>query len=783
MANVGSRVRVLCRDSWLLQFLSLTFSEVLQLDSYESYYMLRFPSNHEYRHNLEKMLLATSREGRQRLATYLRRYLSPLVVEELLTQGRLHLLTEEREVKRATVIIADVRGFTPQTLESERLGHGAKSVVELLEPFFNDATQIVFEYSGVMGEFSGDKFMAIFGIPFPRPDDADRAVLAAIDIYTNLTRLNNSLWDSRHLMGFDVGIGLHTGGPIWVGDIGSDLRRELSMIGTTINAASRVEELTKSEEFAQLTSNFNIILTQSCIDSLSPNILDSLELKIFKERPLRGLGKQTFGMSKIINLKQDLPVLWKKIDRATLRNVNNIAQFIESIRERENRNRLSQTMRGIGRAITSYLELEKILDAVLEEVQYFLNATSASILLIEESTNKLIFKAVLPEERKIELQKLDLRVGDSSRVGQIAQTGESLLLYDAEIEQVPNLNSNQETLHSQQAFNLTHFRTHSMLCAPIATSSQILGVIQVVDEQPNKFNQDDLYNLELIASFATSAICNAQQHEKASESETLAVMSVVTSDIAHDIKNDVGAILSTANTILESLNEPDQNLNKEELRADIEQILSEAQRTLDLMEEIRYPLSELKNEQVELRDIIKEAKDSVFAKFKANIVVEGNYVHESVKITTDRKRLYYVFCKVIENAVRAMIRSNLNHKVKSSPQDLSGQSDLKNELEQKIKTLNITIEHTKPSWVRVKIADTGCGISPEHWDALFGPLRQKKKEQILKPQGWGYGLWSSRLFLSSVGGNISLDKSYTQGTCILIELPLVNQYSQASKLI
>ena len=316
MANVGSRVRVLCRDSWLLQFLSLTFSEVLQLDSYESYYMLRFPSNHEYRHNLEKMLLATSREGRQRLATYLRRYLSPLVVEELLTQGRLHLLTEEREVKRATVIIADVRGFTPQTLESERLGHGAKSVVELLEPFFNDATQIVFEYSGVMGEFSGDKFMAIFGIPFPRPDDADRAVLAAIDIYTNLTRLNNSLWDSRHLMGFDVGIGLHTGGPIWVGDIGSDLRRELSMIGTTINAASRVEELTKSEECAQLTSNFNIILTQSCIDSLSPNILDSLELKIFKERPLRGLGKQTFGMSKIINLKQDLPVLWKKIDRA-----------------------------------------------------------------------------------------------------------------------------------------------------------------------------------------------------------------------------------------------------------------------------------------------------------------------------------------------------------------------------------------------------------------------------------------------------------------------------------
>jgi class 3 adenylate cyclase len=71
-------------------------------------------SDQERLQRLDRIIWAASRERRQRLATYVRRYMSPLLIEELFAQGQLGVLMEEREISRATVIIADVRGFTPR---------------------------------------------------------------------------------------------------------------------------------------------------------------------------------------------------------------------------------------------------------------------------------------------------------------------------------------------------------------------------------------------------------------------------------------------------------------------------------------------------------------------------------------------------------------------------------------------------------------------------------------------------------------------------------------------
>ena len=101
------------------------------------------------------------------------------------------------------------------------------------------------------------------------------------------------------------------------------------MIGTVINAASRVEELTKTEEFYNLPGP-NIILTEGCFDSLKPSVRSTLELKPVPPRQLRGLGETKFRLFKLISLDQrSAPVLRERIDTSTLAIVDAIAQKIQ----------------------------------------------------------------------------------------------------------------------------------------------------------------------------------------------------------------------------------------------------------------------------------------------------------------------------------------------------------------------------------------------------------------------------------------------------------------------
>jgi signal transduction histidine kinase len=664
--------------------------------------------------------------------------MSPLVIADLFEQGKLGLLMEERETPRATVIIADVRGFTPHTLDYERGGRSLRRVAELLERFFDDALETVFEYNGVMGEFSGDKFMAIFGVPIPRPEDADRAVMAALDIYDNASRLNRHLRMTRqHHLAFDIGIGISTGGPVWVGDIGSDWRRELTMIGTAINVASRVEELTKAEEFSSVPG-YNIILRETTVDSLSPEVSSHLELQEFSPRQLRGLGETEYRVFKLINYDQrGMPSLRERIDTATQAVVDAIAQIIESVQEREESLRLGLTMQDIGQAISSSLQLDDILESVMDGVQVFLYATTASLLLIEEGSNRLRFKAARPRENMPILQSFedDLELG-TGIVGHVAATGESLCLFDAQRD--PRFYSKPDTR--------TGFQTRSVLCTPIRLEGEIIGVIQVIDSQEGKFSRDDLRVLEAIAAFTVSAIRNARQHMEVAEAEMLASMSIVTSDIAHALKNDVGLIQWVSQSLLEKLAEPKAELDKAFLRRRLQRISRRAKQLLDTMDEIRYPFSELKLEETDLRALLESTLESLLATTdqSESIDIQRNY-RELPVIVTDKARLSGVFFKVIENAIKAMKDSS--HRV-----------------------LTLELWRPEPSRVRIGIADTGPGISPEKKSHLFRPVQRQTDES--GGGGWGYGLWSSRLFLRSLGGTIFLDEVHSNGTRMVIDLPL-----------
>jgi adenylate cyclase len=157
------------------------------------------------------------------------------VVEQLL-QGKIELGGEERLV---TVIFTDIRNFTTicETLAPQQS-------LALLNEFLTAISEVVEGRGGVVDKYLGDGVMALFGAPVTRPDDAQRALEAALEIRARIeVGLRPSL-AARGLPNPEVGIGLNTSHVI-AGNIGSPTRLNYTVLGDGVNLASRFEGLTK----------------------------------------------------------------------------------------------------------------------------------------------------------------------------------------------------------------------------------------------------------------------------------------------------------------------------------------------------------------------------------------------------------------------------------------------------------------------------------------------------------------------------------------------------------
>jgi adenylate cyclase len=137
------------------------------------------------------------------------------------------------EKRLVTVLFTDIRGFT--TLSE---GMRPDDMAALLTDYRTEMVDIVFRHGGTLDKFIGDAVMAQWGAPIELPDDPERAVRAAIDMVAALDRLNERFRsDGRPEL--HVGIGLNYG-EAFAGYIGSESRLEFTVIGDTVNTASRL---------------------------------------------------------------------------------------------------------------------------------------------------------------------------------------------------------------------------------------------------------------------------------------------------------------------------------------------------------------------------------------------------------------------------------------------------------------------------------------------------------------------------------------------------------------
>jgi adenylate cyclase len=179
------------------------------------------------------------------------KYVSQEVRDEIL-KGKIPL---DGEMRRVTLLFSDLRDFTPLVENTH-----PKDVVAIMNQYFSEMTEAIKETRGLVLQYVGDEIEAVFGAPIAYDDHPDMAVQAALEMRMRLIVLNEKL-ERAGLPALHHGIGIHTGA-VLAGNIGSKDRVSYTLIGDTVNLASRISGLTK--EFA-----WDVILSQTTRDLLT----------------------------------------------------------------------------------------------------------------------------------------------------------------------------------------------------------------------------------------------------------------------------------------------------------------------------------------------------------------------------------------------------------------------------------------------------------------------------------------------------------------------------------
>jgi len=185
--------------------------------------------------NLLAGYLAETR-ARDRLKSMFGQYVPPELVERMNQSPESY--SNDGETRELTVLFADVRNFT--TISESLTAAGLK---DLLNRFFTPMTEIIFRHRGTIDKYVGDMVMAFWGAPVEDPRHAVHAVEAAFEMLAAVERLKPE-FRALGLPEINIGIGLNTG-LMNVGDMGSAFRRAYTVLGDSVNLASRLEGLTK----------------------------------------------------------------------------------------------------------------------------------------------------------------------------------------------------------------------------------------------------------------------------------------------------------------------------------------------------------------------------------------------------------------------------------------------------------------------------------------------------------------------------------------------------------
>jgi len=184
-------------------------------------------------------LTFTEAVEKRRVSHLFTQYVSKDVLDEVLHNYTEYLKSSAGQKVEITVLFSDIRGFTTMSETAP-----PEKIVEMLNIHFSVMADIILRHNGTIDKYIGDAIMAFWGAPVRMEEHAEQAVLAAIDMLEGLKEVNKTLKERGFDMELNIGIGINTG-VATIGNIGSEQKKNYTVVGDTVNLASRLESITK----------------------------------------------------------------------------------------------------------------------------------------------------------------------------------------------------------------------------------------------------------------------------------------------------------------------------------------------------------------------------------------------------------------------------------------------------------------------------------------------------------------------------------------------------------
>ncbi len=221
---------------------------------------------------IERAQLSEKIEEERKIRERMARYHSPAVVDEII-KGSISADEEQIRTADVSILFADISGFTSVS-ETKR----PEEVAEFLSHFFSCAVESIFAFGGTLDKFIGDAVMAFFGAPVPQDDHADRAVLAGL-MMQRLVADWNAEREKVGLPEVKIRVGINSG-PAVVGNVGTEKRVDYTVLGSSVNIASRLE--------SGVAKPGQVVVSQNTLD----RVMGSFKTESLGEFALKGLQQK-----------------------------------------------------------------------------------------------------------------------------------------------------------------------------------------------------------------------------------------------------------------------------------------------------------------------------------------------------------------------------------------------------------------------------------------------------------------------------------------------------------
>ncbi len=411
------------------------------------------------------------------------------------------------------------------------------------------------------------------------------------------------------------------------------------------------------------------------------------------------------------------------------------------------RNRELALLNRAALAFGSTLDLDQVLATVLEEVNHLLGVLASSVWLIDPETSQLICRqATGPQSEIVRGWRLESGQG---LVGWVARQGESLVVSNAATD----------TRHIQAVDQHTGLQLRSFLSVPLRAHQGVIGVLQVMDTQTDRFSSNDLTLVELLAATAAIAIENARMftEEKArvtaladalaQQQELDRMKDAFVQNVSHELRTP----LTIAYGYVALLNSGELGELQEIQREPVMVVARRLKLLTELVDDLKTILEadtqQIQTEAVNLSEIVRKlVVDFQVAAEKAGLTLHTDVEPDLPAALGDSTHLHRVLDNLLSNAL------------KFTP--AGGQ-------------ISVRLRQAEQNLV-MEVADTGIGIPEDKLDRVFERFYQVDGRMSRRYGGTGLGLALVKEVVESNGGTVKVTSRPGQGSTFTVTLPVAS---------